>query len=655
MNPTTNRQVSCRHHRHTPARALAGAARPTLILHIIAVAIAVMAAASCSHCGRQPGRADAAITDSLLETAAARNASGDKQGAISLIDSTLNMRPADTTRCMLLCEKTVAQIDMGLMREAVTTGHEAMALAEKTANSEAALNVYGSLGIAYRRMGMLDSALVMYRSGMERAVKERDSEYEMYLANCVSVLFTEQGHYRQAMDYARRAEKSATAAHDTIEALSAHATIGAIYMWQKQYRQAVRVLEGRWTDARSTGYNVLMLKYLSPLLKSLSMLGDTRRLSHYMREADQAMQGMSATSNGVLGILEIKAAMLGSEGKRAEQLVLLDSLLATNRTNRAMPLEKLMRQKAECLRAMGRGAEAFRLMDSAYQTLDSVKQTDIDRNMSEFTARYDTMEKEMRLEQANRLNAEQKLHIMWLAAAVAALLAIVAVVLYSRKLTAQRALLKARPSYIEGMEQERERMARELHDGVCNDILATTMLLSADPAAADSHLRGVWRDVRHLSHALMPPRFSHATLREAVESYVSSVSSDNEQGASTGNTPCHIQLHISSYDWASLPHDTAYQLYRIIQEATANALKHGCGQAITVELLHEDGHIVVRVTNDVAVDSTNGGSAHAESAAQTATDAQGIGLHTLQARAESIGATLRTATSHGQHTVELTL
>ena len=75
----------------------------------------------------------------------------------------------------------------------------------------------------------------------------------------------------------------------------------------------------------------------------------------------------------------------------------------------------------------------------------------------------------------------------------------------------------------------------------------------------------------------------------------------------------------------------------------------------TVELLHEDGHIVVRVTNDVAVDSTNGGSAHAESAAQTATDAQGIGLHTLQARAESIGATLRTATSHGQHTVELTL
>ena len=42
------------------------------------------------------GRHKTAITDSLLEAAAARNASGDKQGAISLIDSTLSMRPADT-------------------------------------------------------------------------------------------------------------------------------------------------------------------------------------------------------------------------------------------------------------------------------------------------------------------------------------------------------------------------------------------------------------------------------------------------------------------------------------------------------------------------------------------------------------------------------
>ena len=386
---------------------------------------------------------------SMLERVAELNAGGDKHGALALADSALRMHPADTTRCWLLSEKAVTLVDMGRMADAVGVAQGAYHLAEKLHDVDAMLNLRGTMGIAYRRLGKTDSALVQYKEGIQMALAEHNAEYEIYLNNCVTVLYSESNRFAEALHYAEKTEKAALAANDTIQRLSARANIGGIYMRQNRHRMALEAMLPCWQEVKSVGYNVLTLKFLSIILKSYSVLVDYQSVAQYMQYADRVMDGMAASSNGVLGILEVKADLLGKQHRYAEQLALVDSIIASGTHNQAMPLDKMLRMKALCLENMNRNAEALAFMNRAYAVLDSVKQSDIEKSMSEFTVKYKTLETETALAESKRETAEKANQVLWLVVAVVLLLGVVGIMLYRRRIAAQRALLHEKQSYID--------------------------------------------------------------------------------------------------------------------------------------------------------------------------------------------------------------
>ena len=570
---------------------------------------------------------------SMLERVAELNAGGDKQGALALADSALLMHPADTTRCWLLSEKAVTLVDMGRMADAVGVAQGAYRLAEKLHDVDAMLNLRGTMGIAYRRLGKTDSALVQYKEGIQMALAKHNAEYEIYLNNCVTVLYSESNRFAEALHYA---EKAAFAANDTIQRLSARANIGGIYLRQNRHQAALDAMLPCWQEVKSVGYNVLTLKFLSIILKSYSALGDYQAVAQYMQYADRVMDGMAVNSNGVLGILEVKASLLGKQHRYAEQLALMDSIIASGTHNQAMPPDKMLRMKAQCLENMNRNAEALAFMNRAYAVLDSVKQSDIEKSMSEFTVKYKTLETEMALAESKRETAEKANQVLWLVVAVVLLLGVVGIMLYRRRIAAQRALLHEKQSYIDGLESERERIAKELHDGVCNDILATKLMLATDSIHAEQYLDDVWRNVRQLSHELMPPCFATVTLDTVVRSYVAAISKNGGRD---------ISLNIdTAFDWSSLPQQVAYEIYRIIQESTANAMKYGDHSAIDISLTASDGNLCVCVANGIGASSADGRH----------TSDHGIGQQTLQKRADRICAKLTVSEADMRHRLTLT-
>lgn len=262
---------------------------------------------ACNKKGDEP---TAEKAYAMLERVAEQNALGNKPAALALADSALALNPADTTRCWLMSEKAVTLVDMGRMADAVGVAQGAYALARKLHDVEAMLNLRGTMGIAYRRQGMTDSALVQYKEGIDMALAEQNTEYEIYLNNCVTVLYSESNRFDEALHYARKTEKAAAAANDTVQRLSARANIGGIYMRQNNYKAALHALLPCWPEVKRVGYNVLTLKFLSVILKSYSSLADYQAVDKYMRYADRVMAGMATNSNGVLGILEVKAICL---------------------------------------------------------------------------------------------------------------------------------------------------------------------------------------------------------------------------------------------------------------------------------------------------------------------------------------------------------
>jgi signal transduction histidine kinase/ligand-binding sensor domain-containing protein len=156
---------------------------------------------------------------------------------------------------------------------------------------------------------------------------------------------------------------------------------------------------------------------------------------------------------------------------------------------------------------------------------------------------------------------------------------------------------------MKAQEQERIRIAGELHDGVMQEMVAATMMLGTAKRriAADADAQGtiekiqeklirVGTDIRQLSHDLHPPALQTAGLPEAVRVYC-------EQFSASCSVPVACD---ADDDVRDLSRGAALALFRIVQEALGNAARHGQATAISVRLSRAAG-IVSLVVSDNGV------------------------------------------------------
>jgi len=157
---------------------------------------------------------------------------------------------------------------------------------------------------------------------------------------------------------------------------------------------------------------------------------------------------------------------------------------------------------------------------------------------------------------------------------------------------ARHALAAANRKLIEAQEQERSRIARELHDNVSQRLALLMFELSAPPenqgTAVDLHARvsEIAADVHALSHNLHWSKLDVLGFATAMEMLCKEVGEQYQ---------VRVALHADDVP-AQLPPDTALCLYRILQEALQNAAKHSGVGDVDVRLwgTSEDMNLEVR-------------------------------------------------------------
>jgi signal transduction histidine kinase/ligand-binding sensor domain-containing protein len=206
----------------------------------------------------------------------------------------------------------------------------------------------------------------------------------------------------------------------------------------------------------------------------------------------------------------------------------------------------------------------------------------------------------------------------------------------------QREITALNERLMRAQEQERIRIAGELHDGVMQQMLAVTMMLgtakrkivgdSAAKAAIDKvqdKLIEVGTEIRQLSHDLHPPMLQEAGLPQALHTYCDEFSSS-----------CGIPVSCEADDEArELSRGSALALFRIVQEALGNAAKHAAARRISVRLRRSDGLVSLEVSDDgVGFDRTRLGSPG------------GLGLITMRERAGQLNGRFEVASASGRGT-----
>jgi two-component system sensor histidine kinase UhpB len=193
---------------------------------------------------------------------------------------------------------------------------------------------------------------------------------------------------------------------------------------------------------------------------------------------------------------------------------------------------------------------------------------------------------------------------------------------------------------IEAQEQERSRIARDLHDDINQRLASVSIELSAirrsagasgaDLAHVQDELITLSEDVRHLSHNLHPSMLHETGLDAALGSLC------NTHRHRNGPT---IDLHVMP-NADNLPDAIALCLYRAAQEALGNAVRHARARAIDVRLGIVDQLAELKVDDDGI-----GFNAKGEAARR-----RGLGLLSLEERAKLLGGSFELDTSPGKGT-----
>jgi PAS domain S-box-containing protein len=183
---------------------------------------------------------------------------------------------------------------------------------------------------------------------------------------------------------------------------------------------------------------------------------------------------------------------------------------------------------------------------------------------------------------------------------------------------------------IQAQEQERSRIARELHDDISQRLaLLANCLVELNPASGNTAQSGkeqqlealfrltneIANDVQNLSHRLHPSKLHYVGLASAARQLCQEVSRQHkiEIECQVQDLPRDIQENVS------------LSLFRTIQESLRNVVKHSHAKHVKVELAHLGGVIRLRISDDgVGFDSKGTGS-------------HGLGLVSMQERLRSVG------------------
>lgn len=607
-------------------------------LHLIILATLIVSLAACNS--KPTVTQEQSKAESLLNAASELTAMSRPDSALTLLDSVLSLNGIDdTVHAMAIGEKANNMLILGRMADALPLCRQAISEGERIRNDEILINQYSTCGIVYRRLGLADSAMWAYQHGIEVSKRVGLKDYVANLYNNIAVMFVETDRLKEGISYAEEATRWATEAKDTVELFSALATKASALLKQNDYKGARQTIAPHFDEILGTGSTPLALKTASPMLQSCIKLGLIDEADSYLRKLQPVMQKVEPASNGSLGILEIEAALMHAQHNYMGELALWNRIETLCKTNQGVPQQRIMWSKAECMRLTGNTNEALRYMREAYNIADSTKNSDVNRQLSEFSVRYNTQQKELQIVKLNQEKATERARLMTVVLVLAVtsmLLAFgIVLILYKRRIANQRYELNLRRKYIEGLESERARLARELHDGVCNDLLGLQILMTtSDKEQTIPILKDIMIGVRQISHDLMPPRFAHADIAKVAADYVTHYPLAN----------CKINFQATDTDrWQHIDQAKAFEIYRIVQELMGNIAKHANAHIINVSMTYEKwGQIVLEVENDGAQPQLNDSP-------------NGIGLYTTTDRVLGMNGEIKRSETNGMYKVEIKL
>ena len=217
---------------------------------------------------------------------------------------------------------------------------------------------------------------------------------------------------------------------------------------------------------------------------------------------------------------------------------------------------------------------------------------------------------------------------------------------------AERATRSVVGSLMRAQDEERRRIARDLHDSTAQNLVAASLLARsvgtslAEPVPkslgeVEALLEQSIKELRLLSYVLHPPQLEGRGLTPALSQYVEGFCK---------RTGLSVDLQISG-ELSRLPRETELVLYRIVQETLANVDRHSGSPTAIIRLgkrRTRNGSVAVLAVEDFGSGMSTTDCARLRDVMPTR---RGVGLDSMRERVHQIGGRLQIVSIPGKTVV----
>lgn len=553
---------------------------------------------------------------------------------------------------------------------------------------------YNLIGIGYDVKSQGSSALTYYDSAMIHSVRAGDSSNIAGIHNNKGLIFWNQGVYEKAIEEYLLSEKIYTDINNQKGLAKCYGNIGLIYTELEDYPKSInyhkRAMNINQELENEYGLNINKLNISQLVLHNYELYSKEEiaesieyvedNIQYFKKEQNFYALGKVYTTKGIyyadiekfdsalycnelsiecyrkIGATNLLASSLynssfyivanNNDRKKANKRV-IEAYELIKETGSMDFLHKLTNHLGNIYSENGKFEEATEMYRESIRLRDSLFSKERNEIVYEMEAKYESEKKENEINHQRSLLLESELNSLkkqrWINVLIGSIILFGLLVIFyflRRKRVAEtekeKAILAEKErglkAVIKSQEKERERIAKNLHDGVIQQLVSLKFGLDNLKAKKVENLvkqlDNATYELRDLSHDLMPKNLEKFGLNEAVSNLLETSLSNTSLSYSYD---CHgLQEKLSK--------EVKINIYRTTQELIHNAVKHSKASHIDVQLYQIDDSIHV-IFEDNGVGFNTGSSF------------EGIGIQSINSRIKSLDGTINYENSPNEGTL----
>ncbi|WP_229207873.1 tetratricopeptide repeat-containing sensor histidine kinase [Dyadobacter beijingensis] len=519
-----------------------------------------------------------------------------------------------------------------------------------------------NIAASYTYMGNFTEAIKYYQQAASQFDKLGMKEFLPRLYISIGTAFEHANLFNKSLVYKHKALQLARPMKDSLQLADILTNIGGCYFNLKRYNEALAHFKEGLVVSEKIHSEIFVTQAYAGLCRTNRLL---KNLSEAWIYGQKGLDLARKTGNVFLELDCLRALMFLAEDDKKIDLsakYTKEALTIAEANNMTDHLVELYEDYATDLARQNNYKAAYDYLMKYSILNDSIQGIDVQKQLQELDTKYLTAQKEKQIVTLEAEKQTRNTLIYGLIVGLVALLAIAVLVYrniaFRRRVAEQEVLqlqqekqLVATNSILKGQEEERTRVARDLHDGLggllsgikltLNSVKGNVILPEESAMTftrALTQLDGAISEMRRVAHSMMPESLVRFGLIDALSDFCDGISTSGR---------LKVTMQAFGFDDKRLDSQVEVVLYRIIQELLNNVLKYADASEAQVQLTWVENNVSVTVED-------NGKGFDVKNLEQN----KGAGLRNVQARVDYLNGTLDIQSKPGEGTsvlVEITL